>query len=244
MADDMSLRPCLQLRVHGRLLGFLAPARRGGAFRVPIDGVHAVKDPIESVGIPHPEIARVEVDGVPRPLAYRVRGGESVDVHPVVRQSAGTPPRFVLDVHLGRLARHLRLAGLDTVYDTHTTDERLRALALAEDRVLLTRDVALLKRRDIGRAAFVHATDPALQMAELCDRFDLAPWFAPFTRCAACNGALEPIDPAGVAPEVPPRVLEAAPRFSRCAGCGRVYWPGSHEGRFRARLARVGVHLP
>ena len=240
----MSRRPTLELRVHGRLRGFLSPARRGGAVVIPIDGAHAVKDPVESIGIPHVEIAAIAVDGARRPLSHRVRGGETIDVYPVEHQSAGVPPRFALDGHLGRLARYLRLAGLDTLYRSDVSDDELRAQASSSGRVLLTRDVALLKRRDADPAAFVYATAPEAQFAEVCDRFDLRASFAPLTRCAVCNGELVDATSAEVAADVPRRVQALARRFSRCPGCGRIYWPGSHEPRLRARLAKAGVHLP
>ncbi|WP_133479086.1 Mut7-C RNAse domain-containing protein [Cognatilysobacter segetis] len=234
----------LRLRVHGRLARFLSPARRGGDVEIPIDGTHGVKDPIESIGIPHVEVAAVEVDGERRPLAHRVHGGETVDVYPVERQSIDLPPRFVLDAHLGRLARYLRLAGIDTAYSALARDDVLREAAQAGRRVLLTRDVALLKRGDVDDAAFVYAVAPVEQFAEICARFGLDRSFAPFTRCARCNGRLEPVDAAGVADDVPTRVLQAVERFSRCTECGQVYWPGTHESRLRARLALAGVHLP
>lgn len=229
------------LRVHGRLTRFIAPARRGIAFEITFDGRPAVKDPIEAVGVPHAEIGSLVIDGMRSALTRRIDGGESIDVHPVARQDAGTPPRFLLDVHLGRLAGDLRLAGIDTAYDPMLDDRGLRARAVAEGRVLLTRDTGLLKCRGLPAAAFVYATDPREQLAEVVRRFDLAPHARPFARCSRCNGEVQPVPAEAVAAQVPERVRSRVHDFSRCCGCGRIYWRGTHEAGIRARFEHAGL---
>lgn len=208
------------------------------------DGSPALKDPIESVGIPHVEIGRVTVDGRIASLMHRLRGGESISVFPRLVQPAGDPPRFVLDVHLGRLAGYLRLLGIDTVYRNNADDDALVALGTAEGRVLLTRDTGLLKRTRLGPAAFMYATAPLEQLAEMNARFGLAVAFAPFTRCAHCNGVVAPTELADVVDAIPAGARRSATRFSRCRDCRRVYWNGSHVVRLRERLAAAGIVLP
>ena len=232
------------MRAYGRLERFLAPRRRGGAFAVAFDGSPALKDPIESIGIPHVEIGRVAVDGRDASLTRRLRGGEAVDVFPRLVQPVGDPPRFVLDVHLGRLAGYLRLLGIDTAYRNDADDDALMARGIAEGRVLLTRDTGLLKRARVGPAAFVYATAPLQQLAEVNARFALDTPFAPFTRCAHCNGVVAPTELADVAEAVPAGVRRSATRFSRCSDCRRVYWDGSHGIRLHERFATAGIVLP
>lgn len=243
MGSASRSRHTARLRVHGRIGRFVKPARRGVAFDIAFDGTPAVKDPVEAAGVPHKEVGLVRIDGVDAGLADRLHGGETVDVFALETQSAGEPPRFVLDVHLGRLAGYLRLLGVDTAYG-EADDDALRCIAAHEHRVLLTRDVGLLKRTDVPHGAYVHSTDPLEQLLETTRRFDLGPRFRPYTRCSRCNAPVEAVPTAEVATHVPRRVLESRPRFSRCAGCGRVYWRGTHEDGLRRRFAGVGIDFP
>lgn len=243
MTAPPAARPSCTFRFLGRLATFLAPARRGLAVSHAFDGTPAVKDPIEALGVPHTAVGRVSIDGLDAPLSQRVRGGERVDVEPLTLQRIDHAPRFVLDVHLGRLAGYLRLVGVDAAYSNDAGDDALVACSLRETRTLLTRDTGLLKRRNLLDAAFVYETDPRRQLREILDRFDLHRRLAPFSRCAHCNGVVETSDAATAAEHVPPRVLASCDRFNRCPDCGRFYWRGSHESRLRQGLAEVGVQL-
>ncbi len=112
---------------------------------------------------------------------------------------------------------------------------------VAQDRVLLTRDVGLLERSALVYGGFLHETDSRLQLREVLDRFRLHSRIAPLTRCARCNGLIAPSTPAMARGRVPGGVLREQRRFSRCGDCGQVYWPGGHLARLRARLAEIGV---
>ncbi|MFD1814419.1 Mut7-C RNAse domain-containing protein [Rhodococcus gannanensis] len=243
---------CCEFRFYEELNDFLPPDRRRRTFRHTVDGTPSVKDRIESLGVPHTEVDLILVDGEPVGFDRLLRGGERVAVYPVferfdltgvspLRPRPLRVPRFVADVHLGRLASLLRLLGFDCRYDNSSTDEALAAVSAAEARTVLTRDVGLLRRSAVTRGAFVHATDPRLQLREILDRFDLRGRVEPFTRCARCNGALTPVDRAAVT--VPDAVAARHTRFTRCDGCGQVYWPGSHVERLRRRLAEVGITM-
>jgi len=242
-----------EFRFHGVLGAFLAPARRGHAFAHAFDGTPSVKDRIESLGVPHTEVGRLRVDAVDVGFAHRLRGGECIEVFPDVPGSHGgaqalrpplpSPPRFVLDVHLGRLAGYLRLLGFDALYRNDYRDEELIAVSRLGGRLLLSRDTGLLKQSQVVQGAFLHATDPRRQVRELLDRYQLAPWVRPFSRCACCNGEVVPVARSEVGARVPADVLARDPTFSRCRDCGQVYWPGSHQARLAARLVEVGVRL-
>ncbi|HEY4556489.1 MAG TPA: Mut7-C RNAse domain-containing protein [Lysobacter sp.] len=236
----VSERPASRFLIHGRLARFLAPRRRGGAFVHAFDGTPALRDPLEALGVPHTEVGRILVDGLPARLSRRLCGGEHVEVFPIELQSLGVPPRFVLDVHLGRLAGYLRLLGFDTAYRNDAHDEDLFDEALQRGRMLLTRDVGLLKRGRLRHGAFVYSTEPVAQLVETLERFGLHDGLAPFTRCVHCNGRVDPIDP-DLAPDIPPRVRLRGGPFSRCRGCGQLYWRGTHEARLRERLLRAGL---
>jgi uncharacterized protein with PIN domain len=228
-----------ELRFYAELNDFLPPARRGRAFRRRFDGTPAVKDTIESLGVPHTEVDLILVNGVPVRFSHRLRGGERIAVYPVFERLDITPVvrlrpaplrvmRFVADVHLGKLARRLRLLGFDTLYQNDFDDSELIRRSVGERRILLTRDVALLKHKSLTHACYIHATDPARQLEELVAALDLRSRMRPFTRCMRCNGRLRRVPAARVAALLPARVRRTARRVARCAGCGRLYWRGSH----------------
>ena len=144
-----------------------------------------------------------------------------------------------VDANLGRLARYLRLLGFDADYDPDLSDPQLAERSQAEGRLLLTRDVDLLKRRTVTHGYYVRATDPQVQAGEVMSRFDLAGSARPFTRCTSCNSLLVPVDKGKVAGRVPPPSLERFDEFHECPGCRQVYWEGSHMQRANRLVAEI-----
>ena len=206
---------------------------------VPVGSPRSVKDLVEAVGVPHPEVALILVDGRPVGFDHRVSGGERVAVFPPFRQldlagvtTVAPPPvdpRFVLDVHLGTLTRRLRTLGFDCWYRTDADDAELAAVAVREERILLTRDRGLLMRSEIVHGYCPRNDDPELQLLEVVDRYRLASRVAPFSRCVNCNGLLEPATLEDVRDDIPPRTRVEHDTFTRCRRCGQVYWPGTHR---------------
>ena len=136
--------------------------------------------------------------------------------------------RFVADVHLGRLAAYLRLAGFDTAYGNDWDDAILAGIAADEKRVLLTRDRRLLMRSAVPRGHLVRETAPRAQLREVVARFGLAPRLRLHTRCSVCNGAVQPVPKQDVEGDLEPLTRRHYREFWRCTQCGRVYWKGSH----------------
>jgi len=134
----------------------------------------------------------------------------------------------VADSHLGALARLLRSAGFDTLFDNHYEDAALAELARLENRILLTRDRELLKRRTVLYGCYVHAVKPRSQLREVFDRFDLATQMQPFTLCTCCNVSLHEVDKQQILDRLPPRVQQLHEHFLTCDHCQRIYWEGSH----------------
>ncbi len=241
----------IELRCYGPLNDFLPLALRGRSFRRRLFGTPAVKDVIEAAGIPHPEVEVVLVNGTAVPFGHRLAPGDRVAVYPpfrsldldaVVRADprrvTGGEPQFVLDGHLGRLAAYLRLAGFDTLYRRDAEDDGLARLA-ADGRILLTRDIGLLKRSAVVRGAFVRSDRPADQLVETFRRFDLATAVRPFARCLRCNRLLEPVEREAVRDLVPTRVYREQAAFRRCPQCGGLFWRGSHVARMARLLERT-----
>jgi uncharacterized protein len=148
-------------------------------------------------------------------------------------------PRFVADVHLGRLARYLRLLGFDTLYDNDLDDAGLARLTSRERRILLTRDVGLLKRSAVVRGQWLRSREPEKQVEQLVDALHLRRAIRPFTRCMICNGPLSAVARREVDGLVPPRVYRRFRAFSRCRDCRRVYWRGTHFLRLQRLVAHV-----
>jgi uncharacterized protein len=222
------------LTVPSPLRFFLPAGERRPELRLPVDGRSTVGHLLSAVGVPKTEVGEVVANGLPIGLAYRPRPGDKISVHPVAwPQSAPTsPPRFVLDVHLGTLGRRMRLLGLDTVYDRHAADDALLETSLTQERVLLTRDRGLLHRRALRWGAHVNAQAPDEQLREVLDRF--APPLRPWTRCPACNGMLVDAAKSEVHAQLPHGTRRCHQTFRRCPECGHVYWRGAHAHRLQA----------
>ncbi|MCW5253961.1 Mut7-C ubiquitin/RNAse domain-containing protein [Streptomyces sp. SHP 1-2] len=222
------------------LLVFSPAARRDGTASVAADGVSTLGHVVESLGVPLTEVGAIRCDGREVPRRHVPSGGESVEVDTVPRPQRvpGAPLRFLLDVHLGTLARRLRLLGVDTAYEsTDLGDPALAALSAAEKRVLLSRDRGLLRRREPWAGAFVYSTRPEEQLDEVLDRF--RPELRPWTRCTACNGLLRRATPEEVAGQLKGGTRRSYDVFARCGDCGRAYWKGAHHEQLEAIVERA-----
>jgi uncharacterized protein len=236
----------VDLRVYAELNDFLPVELRGLTMRRAFRPHQTVKDVIEAAGIPHTEVDLVVVGGEPVDFSHRPSSGDRIAAYPMFETLDLAPiarlrpvplrdPRFVVDVNLGRLARMLRLLGLDVRFDPGLDDEALARVSREERRVLLTRDRRLLKRRQVTHGLFVREDRPFDQVVAVVTRLELAGRLAPFTRCLRCGGVLVPVDKAEVIDRLEPLTKRHYDDFHRCESCRQLYWRGSHH----ARLARV-----
>ena len=250
---DAGIGPTATFRFYEELNDFLPSARRRQSFSCPIAQAATVKHMIEALGVPHTEVELVLVDGESVGFAHLLADGERVAVYPKfeafditpllrVREQALRETRFVADAHMGGLARLLRLAGFDTLYDNHFHDREIARLCAEEGRIVLTRDRGLLKRREVTHGCYVRALHPQQQLREVVDRLDLTGSMRPFTRCLVCNALLRRAAGDEVDSKVPAGVLERHHRFAACEGCGRVYWEGSHWRRMEGMIGSVVPH--
>jgi uncharacterized protein len=224
--------PRVHLEVASELRLFLSPRHRGGLLAVGWDGTSSLGHLVESVGIPLPEVGELTIGGKQVAPAYRPEPGDRAAVRPVARPQPLPAARFMLDVHLGTLARRLRLVGVDTDYSNDRDDDELIEQANATRRVLLTQDRGLLRRRKLWLGAYVRGARPDAQLADVLNRF--APSLAPWTRCLACNGPVVPARKGDVEGALRPGTRRTYHEFARCLGCGGVYWRGAHSGRLDA----------
>ncbi|MGD8935028.1 MAG: Mut7-C RNAse domain-containing protein [Thiogranum sp.] len=231
-------------RFYEELNDFLPPSRRKVEFEQHFDRRASVKDMIEALGVPHPEIELILVNGEPVDFSYIVSDGDRISVYPMfetldiaplvrLREAPLRDPRFVVDCNLGRLARYLRLLGFDCLYDNGFTDEAIATISQAQQRIVLTRDRRLLHRKTISHGLFVRAEQPREQVREVLRRLDLYALSRPFSRCARCNGLLAPVDKDSIAGRLQPKTRRYYDDFLQCRDCGQLYWQGSHHERSR-----------
>jgi uncharacterized protein len=234
-------------RFYEELNDFIARPLRGRAFSCVCAHAATTKHMIEALGVPHTEVELIIVNGESVGFDRVLRNGDRVAVYPKFEALDVTPllrvrerplrtVRFVADAHLGGLAQLLRLAGFDTLYDNHFADAEIEALAASEDRIVLTRDRELLKRRTITHGCYVRSLKPQAQLREVIDRLDLAGSIHAFRLCLTCNAPLRRIEQAEVAGRAPEGVLERHNRFATCDVCRRVFWEGSHWKRMRTLI--------
>jgi uncharacterized protein len=201
---------------------------------VTLDGTSTLGQVVHSLGVPLTEVGRLLANNTPVAAAYRPRPGDVLGVEPAARPqpTPTSPPRFVLDVHLGTLARRMRLLGLDTAYRNDASDDELLDASATERRVLLTQDRGLLRRRAARHAAYVWGADPDDQLRDVLDRF--RPPLGPLTRCVSCNGSVAAVAKAEIVESLQPGTRRCYEDFVQCRHCGKVYWRGAHARRIDA----------
>ncbi len=240
----------IEIRFYGELNDFLAPDRRQRAFGHAFHGTPSVKDTIEAIGVPHTEVDVILVDGSSVGFDYLLHGGERVAVYPVFERYDVSPvtrlrpaplrvTRFIADVHLGTLARYLRLLGFDTTWERDLSDETIIRMALDERRIILTRDKGIPKDGRVTHACWLRSTEPLQQLDEVVRAIDLAGDINPYTRCMECNGELHLVNRSAVARSVPLQVYILHREFRQCRRCFRVYWRGSHLKRLDRIIGRA-----
>jgi uncharacterized protein with PIN domain len=226
-------------RFYEELNDFLPPEKRKVDFEHYFEGKPAIKDIIEAIGIPHTEVDMILVDGNSVGFDYQLQDGDRVSVYPVfesfdisavsrVRRTPLREPRFILDVHLGKLSRQLRLLGFDTLYSNVFEDEEIVNISVQENRLILTRDRGLLKNKRVTHGYWLRSHLPELQVQEVIRQFDLFSLFKPFTRCLECNGKIVPVPKEKVTDQLPPNTRKYYRDFYQCLDCRKIYWKGSH----------------
>jgi hypothetical protein len=241
-----------RIKVHGELNDFLPRDRRGFVARRRFEGRPAVKDVLEAHGVPHPEIAAITVNGRAVGFDHHLEDGDRVEAWPADMAAANglapvgpsppdraSDPRFVVDGHLGRLAAYLRMLGFDTWYRSQADDELLARLAATEARILLTRDRGLLRRSVVERGTYLRADRPFEQLVEVTRRLGLLDRCQPFGRCLRCNSILDQVSREQVLDRLQPLTRIYYDDFRLCAGCGAIYWKGSHHARMERLIDRL-----
>lgn len=229
---------------------FLPPHKRGVNFIHHFKERPSVKDSIESLGVPHTEVNSIVVNKEAVDFSYIVKDGDRITIYPISISpeitpivSLQPPPpevfRFILDVHLGKLASSLRMLGFDTLYRNDYEDAEIAEISATEARIALTRDRGVLMRSIVTYGYYVRETNPDRQIIEVLRRFNLFDAIEPFRRCIRCNGEIKYVDKELILDLLPHQTREEIDRFHRCTSCGQVYWQGSHYERMEQLIEEV-----
>ena len=245
----------VQIRFYEELNDFIKKYPLKIPIRFTFRGKRSVKDLIESFGVPHTEVDLILVNRKSVNFSYLVQDNDDISVYPMferfdirglsrLREIPLRDTRFILDVHLGKLVRRLRLLGFDTDYDPYRTGPDLARISREERRILLTCNRALLMRKIVTRGLIIRHSQVLEQTAEVLNKLSLWERTAPFSRCINCNGFLKTVPPEGeklkeVLLSVPNGVSSWCRDYSRCTRCGRIYWKGSHFETMRLMIEEL-----
>lgn len=237
-------------RFYEELNDFLPNQWKKKSFAYSFTGITTVKNTIEAIGVPHVEIDLILINNKSVGFDHILRGGEYISVYPVFESFDISPIirlrakplrkiRFIVDVNLGKLAQKLRLLGFDTLFKNDYNDNDIVADAIKERRIILTRDIGILKRRAVTHGYFIRNDNPKKQLTEVIERLQLHNNFRPFSRCSVCNSKMKLVDKSKVRDKLHSDTLEMYDEFWQCTGCEKVYWEGSHYDRIREWIFQI-----
>ncbi|MEN8143272.1 MAG: Mut7-C RNAse domain-containing protein [Thermodesulfobacteriota bacterium] len=236
--------------LHGDLSLFLPRQQRNeGSLEIDLTRRTSIKDFLEALGVPHPEIFRLTANNQPTTFAYIVAGEDRLEVYPfptpvdLTEENLLRAPlkqiSFAVDANVGKLARLLRMAGFDTFFDQWMDDEPLAEKAQLEERILLTRDRALLKRKTVIHGRLIRSIMPADQLREIILLYNLQGSIKPFSHCLCCNEVLQPVAKKDIVARLEPLTKKYFADFHICPACNRIYWPGSHRDNMHDSLQGI-----
>jgi uncharacterized protein with PIN domain len=230
----------------GSLNDFLSPNQKEKTIEVVFSGNPGIKDIIESLGVPHVEIKLIKVNSIPVDFSYHIRNADEVEIFPFssgILPSETERPSFVLDVHLGKLARYLRMMGFDSIYRNDFSDRELVTISCREKRILLTRDIGVLKYGCLKHGYWIRTTVVLEQVKEVVSYYNLCPSVLPFSLCMECNSPLLEVSKVQIEEKIPPLTRMYYDSFSQCVNCKKVYWRGSHYNRMYNLLKQICPQL-
>jgi len=233
-------------------LKFLLRKGRGShsSFQHHFERRASVKDVIESLGVPHPVIGRLTVNNAEVDFNYILHDNDTVQVSPLTPPINPLAPdilrpiplpalAFAVDINAGKLSPLLRMLGFDTLYENDVKNGKLAEIACSQNRILLTRDISLLKRKIVMHGYLLQDQDPTQQAIEVVRLYDLSDSIKPMSRCMPCNGLLIPVSKDMVMERLEPLTRKYYHTFQVCRDCGRIYWPGSHHGKIKDCIEHI-----
>ncbi len=248
--DEGMMPNLLKIQFHGKLNDFLSGDRKGTYIEHPVQKRRSVKDLIESLGVPHTEVDIIVVNHQSVSFDFILFGGAVLEVYPsgktppleaLIHNAVPIPepPRFVLDVHLGKLASYMRMLGFDTWYRNDYDDPELAAISSQQQRILITCDKRLLMRKKIILGYFMRSRKPKQQIKELLTHFNLFNYQPTHAFCISCNGIIHAVNKESIQEKLLPLTREHYQTFYQCSDCKKIYWEGSHHTQMQQLIERI-----
>ncbi len=240
----------IHIRFYEELNDFIPEVNKKKRFLHHFIDRTSVKDLIESLGVPHTEVDLILVNGKSVGFNYIINDGNDISVYPVfesldisdvqhLRPNPLRQPKFVADVHLGRLTKYLRMIGLDVLYKNNFNDDEIVQISLTKKRIILTKDRGILKRNEVTHGYWVRSTKVKEQAIEVLKRFNLKNQIKEFTRCIECNQLLKTVSREKIIDELPEKVARSQNEFYRCPSCKKLFWKGTHYHKMLSFIQSV-----
>jgi len=241
----MSSQKTVSFRFYEELNDFLPKEKRKITFTYPVKINQSVKDAIEALGVPHTEVDLILVNGKSVDFNCHLQDNDQISVYPVFESLDITPiirlrakplrvTKFILDVHLGKLCKYLRMLGFDSFYRNDLDDDEIIRISLAEKRIILTRDIGILRHGKVTHGYWLRSQYPKQQLSELIRRFNLEKQIRPFYRCTLCNGLVDKVEKEKIEHLLEENTRKYFDDFFQCRECRQVYWEGSHYDDMKA----------
>jgi len=210
----------------------------------------SIKDIIEALHIPHTEIgsivhqdAEISFFHIPEPgerlALFSFSPGTDVTMPTRLRPNPLQKTAFMVDINVGKLARLLRMCGIDTRYEPELNEADLAEQVVTNRRILLSRNRDLLQRKIITWGHLVRAEQPEEQLAEVITLYGLEEAIKPFSRCLECNALLQPVEKTAILHRLEPLTKKYYQTFRICSDCNQIYWRGSHHQRMDTLMQRM-----
>lgn len=244
----------MKIRFFSELNDFLPEKKKYMQLLIELNRQSSVKDIIESFGIPHTEVELIIIKGISLDFSYIVKNDDFISVYPKfesldirsilkIRKTPLRKIKFVLDQHLGKLSRYLRLYGCDSLYRKDFSDVELAEISSTSNRILLTRDIGLLKRSKVTHGYWIRSSIPREQLIEIIQRFDLKKEYNLFSRCIVCNGTITDVNKEEIIALIPKKIALYYSTFYRCTECKKIYWRGSHYDNMNKFMTKVLLEI-
>jgi len=226
-------------RFYEELNDFLPKQKRKTDFALTFNDKRSIKDAIESLGVPHTEIDLILVNGKSVDFNYILQDQDRVSVYPVfeslniadvthLRKLPLRRTHFIADINLGKLAKYMRVLGLDLYFDPMLSPREIVEISNKENRIILSTSRKLLKFKDVSHGIFVRPGTTVQQIKQIIDYLDIKDVVAPFTRCLQCNSLLDTVPKEQILDRIPPKTREHCDAYVLCRSCDKIYWQGTH----------------
>lgn len=241
----------VHFRFYEELNDYLPEKNQKTWFEFPFSEGMILLEAIQSMSIPPHEIDLILVNQQSGRFDYVLKADDRISVYPVfelfnlsgisqLREDPLRNPTFICDVHLGRLAKYLRMLGWDTLYSNRYTPEEIVKISTLERRIILSRSRKLTRQKEVTRSYWIRSSDPLEQVRDLILKLDLSAQAKPLTRCLNCNTKLVPVEKIEILYRLEARTAKYFEEFFICPACDQIYWKGSH---FENMVDFMSVHI-